>query len=294
MTTTRRKFGEKLKAALLRVHAGAVTLEGKHRLDEVELHWKGYAEPGYTDPKSGCIALGDWNKISKYDEATRSFITLDDAPSKLCKELEALGVEIEWSDEWAVCDGCKKLVRTEGNSYQWLPSYWLSSGGTFCIECVKSIPEEYLEYLEGNSQRANTLGLDLSEHGYSQVGNGDPFEHGLHGGQDASPEKIGLALRKKGIKKFIFEITEQSQFYTRFVVHVHESEKSKLGAGLNPRECRADEDPAEVMKRSLQAGTLAAAKVPAGEGPVVIKIQGDKVIAKRVSPQDFVEGRALD
>ena len=50
--------------------------ESKYRLEEISLY-SGYAEPGYEDPISGCIALGNWNAVSKWDEEKRQSVIID-------------------------------------------------------------------------------------------------------------------------------------------------------------------------------------------------------------------------
>ncbi len=59
-------------------------------LDDIEIFSEGYAEPGYTNPESGIVVAANWN---------HNFDTGDKTMPQLAKVLEALSIEIEWSDE---------------------------------------------------------------------------------------------------------------------------------------------------------------------------------------------------
>lgn len=118
-------------------HVAAKTIDGKGRCDDVTL-CTGYAEPGYTDPDSGVIAFCNWNTISSYNNATQKRVDVDDIPNRLCAALEKIGVEIEWSDEWAVCEGCQKAVRTQPDSHGWKRSY-TDDDCLVCRDCVDPV-----------------------------------------------------------------------------------------------------------------------------------------------------------
>jgi hypothetical protein len=109
-------------------------------LQELQLHYNGYAEPGYTDPESGIIATGNWNDITNYIGGVR--FTLSDIPSRIAKLFEKLGIETEWSDEWCECTDCGKLVRTSPDSMSWTPNYTLGEGELMCCECKKPKDDE--------------------------------------------------------------------------------------------------------------------------------------------------------
>lgn len=204
-----------------------------------QLH-ESYAEPGYTDPESGLIATGDWNsrtvRRKVYPRVIPSWLTvkdpdatyehIDNTMPRIGTILKKLGAELEWEDEWCACEECHKLFRTSPNSYSWTRSYWDSEGcGYYCEACVIDDPEDYLESLEGNPRKANTLDLDLEKQGYRKVD--IDFENGLHGGQDDNSEKIAESLRKLGVERFIFEIDGVGQFEISFSVWVHETESDK-------------------------------------------------------------------
>jgi hypothetical protein len=107
-------------------------------LSDLQLHYNGYAEPGYSDPESGIIATGNWNDITNYVDGVR--FTISDIPSRIAKLFEKLGIPIEWSDEWCECTNCGKLVRTQPDFMSWTPSYTLGDGELICCECKE--PED--------------------------------------------------------------------------------------------------------------------------------------------------------
>lgn len=177
-----------------------------------------YAEPGYSDPESGVIVFANWNKHGGYRLVDGQYPKPDKADMtmpRLQALLEHFGAEIEWVDEWHVCE-CGKAVRTSADSYSWRPSYWMGDGFIKCAECVQADPTAYLEWLEGNEDAAVTLDVDLSEHGYVKLG--DAYATGWHPGQTDNPSKVAEALREIDCERFIFEITENQQFSTHWAV----------------------------------------------------------------------------
>lgn len=195
----------------------AATSEGRRRLEEIQLY-SGYSEPGYME--HACVALGNWNDIQRYDSAARTFEDVDRSPSAIATELEKLGCELEWSDEWAACDGCGFLVRTQPDSYSWKRSYVEQDGDIVCFKCID--PAEHLERLEGQSSRCNTIEtIDPTQHGYVKIEHS--FENGLHPGQAAEPATIAKTLRRVGVRRFLFNLDEARQFDLSFSVYVHES-----------------------------------------------------------------------
>lgn len=181
-----------------------------------------YAEPGYLDPESGMIALGDWNPRT-FDSPGKQDLLMP----RIGAILEKLGAELEWEDEWCSCEECGKIFRTEPDSHSWTRSYWAHEGiGYYCRDCVLDDPEEYLEYLEGNPRNADTLGIDLEEHDYTKVD--EEYASGWYPGQTDDPKGIAEALQEAGIDRFIFKIDSTGQFDVCFSVWVHETQYSKL------------------------------------------------------------------
>lgn len=196
--------------------------EVRSRIKDIQFYFNGYAEPGYNDDV--IVATGNWNTVTKYVNNQHTIIS--DIPSRLQEIFEKLGVECKWSDEWTTCNDCGKLVRTSPNSYSWLPSFVQYPDGISCHECVKEHPSYYLEFLEGNTNNANVLDIDLTEHGYVKVY--ADYQTGWHPGQTDDPRKIARELDAKGVCKFIFQIDGTGQFDTNWSVYVHEDEVELL------------------------------------------------------------------
>jgi|SRR5215469_1199077 len=190
--------------------------------NEVQWH-EDYAEPGYSCGKHG-VVTGNWNNIDEYDPATKTRRDISDIPERLSRVLEKLGVEIEWSDEWTSCSGCYKIVRTSGDSYSWQPSYVYGDGEIYCHDCISDDPDSHLESLEDNPDTCNTIeDIDPADYGYVKV-NEDSYETGWHPGQTDSPHQIAKDLRAKKVYRFLFNLDENSQFYSRWSVYVHKDE----------------------------------------------------------------------
>jgi hypothetical protein len=222
----------------------AQTNMGRARIECINLH-DGYAERGYTQPESGMVALGNWNKICEYDKEKNQHIDLDDAPTRIGRLLERAGVGIEWDDEWTSCDSCNKIFRTTSSGPYWMPSGYVDDAGAgICKDCTD--PVDYLESREGVDSKANCL--EFNPEDYDYVLAIEDLEYGLHVGQTDNPHIIGKNLRRKGIYRYLFSIDHNSQFDTGFCVYIH---KSEYDADIVAKIQTEGEDPAEVMKKSL-------------------------------------------
>src|SRR5208337_893734 len=119
---------KRARRAIEAASMSAKTREGRGRVEDVQLHYAGVAEPGYDN--HDIVATGNWNDISKSSRHES-----DDIMTRLGDVLSKLGVELEWEDEWATCDECMKLVRTSPDSYSWQRSYVDNDDGRTCVEC---------------------------------------------------------------------------------------------------------------------------------------------------------------
>jgi hypothetical protein len=194
-------------------------------IEEINLHYHGYAEPGYHD-YAGCVATGNWNEITEYDTTTKQSKVLSDLPKRIGDLFEKMGIACEWSDEWTTCD-CGKLVRTQGDSYQWMPSYYMDVDNCelTCIDCLKTCPKNYLSMLEDNPDIANTISdIDPSKHGYIFYEDYDS----VFGNKNNLPDKISYELRGKGITRYLFNIESSGQFNTKWSVYIHKDEVDLL------------------------------------------------------------------
>lgn len=185
-----------------------------------------YSEPGYTKDGDLPIVMGDWNckQTWKNREAGLPPSKRETIDSRAGRILEKLGATLEWCDEWSTCSECYNAVRTQPDSYSWTPYYHLSHDCELtCGDCIKEHPEDYLEELEDNPDRALTIDLDMGELGWVELD--IDFESGWYGRND-SPHKIADEIREHNIYRFIFEKATY-QFCTRFTVWVNAEELSK-------------------------------------------------------------------
>ena len=263
--------------------------EASNQLEEFSTHTSGYAEPGYNNPESGIILTGNWNNVTRYDYETRESVKLSDFPERLAKIFsKRYGAELEWSDEWCACSDCGKLVRTQADSYGWKRYYFESDGENICGDCVKKDPANYLESLEGKDRQAITIDVDPEKHGYAKLA--EELQNGLYGGQCADPATIAKNLKEKDVNRFLFRIENVGQFDLTFSVFVHEDEYKLASDG--PLETD-DKDPAVALEAGLRAAAHAP-QAPAGQ-ITVNTITGDGLcITKHVTPQDFIDGKALE
>jgi hypothetical protein len=199
-----------------------------------------YAEPGYSlDNEKGCIFLSNWNTEHywrwEWVHAGRSGAHYwdrveyeNDIMPRVARILERMGYNIEWEDEWLVCD-CGKAFRTSPDSYSWRMYGYIGDGDYACGDCVKDDPDEYLESLQGSCSRAISIkGIDPEDHGYVNLmwdenGSTDSKETGWHPGQTADPAEIADALHRAGCDDFVFQIDYTSQFYSGWSVWVPKS-----------------------------------------------------------------------
>ena len=258
-------------------------------IDDIRIA-EGYAEPGYGP--ADIVVLGNWNEVTRWNSAASKSDLIDDTPARLANLLEQVnGVELEWSDEWTECCECYKTFRTSGDCYAWQMSGTLDGDhGPVCDECID--PEWHLEDLERDCKRCNTISsIDPEDHGYTLIEG--RFDHGFHPGQDASPELIGQSLERSGITRYLFDLDSTGQFDLRFSVYIHDTEIDKLDdaqAGLRTDKTDGP-SVSEGLKRSLQAGSLAAADLPDGSGVKYITCKPDGTAeARLVSPEEFING----
>lgn len=287
---TKNELLQRVERVIEAGRSAAKTSQAKSQIDCITICTEGYAEPDYSDPTSGIVAFGNWNNVTRYDG--HDFQEVDDSVGRVAALLEKLGVELDWSDEWTICDGCHKAVRTQANSYRWRPSYACTDDGITCHECIANAPTDYLESLEGDSNRCVTIDLDLEAAGYKLLS--DDYQNGLYGGQSDRPDLVAEALREQGISRFIFNLDSTGQFDMSFSVWVHEDEIGLIDREEFEAAPIAGVDPAVQMQKALAD---ASTKLAATDGRIkVAKCDLDSGTARIrvVSPEEFVAGTALD
>lgn len=129
----------------------------------------GIAEPGYSP--DAVWALGNWNPKRWWRDGDPP-LTLDESrPVRLADALEKQGVVCHWLDEWTVCYGCMRIVRTEPDSYSWQPSYyWFEDGDLMCQECAKQAMDDLLDDHINKPEKALTFvtANELIEEGFEK------------------------------------------------------------------------------------------------------------------------------
>lgn len=163
-----------------------------------------YGEPGYHSPETGII-FANWNDIDK---------DIQDA-------LEEAGYELEWQDEWVIDYSRSKAWRTAPTHHGWQSSIMITDDGelitpddgveAFIEECAMTDYGQPIKALPGWVSAE-----DLEEAGFRKV-NEDSYENGWFPGQTDKPEDIAQDLFKNhNALEVVFQIDENSQFYTRF------------------------------------------------------------------------------
>ena len=189
----------------------------------------GYAEPGYHDSETPWV-LGNWNDTQPYaDYAAGLPKTAEQVVMpRVADILTAIGVEIEWLDEWYQCTDCWRIVRNTADSYSWTASYVMTDGQIACHDCIRPHLEDFLADSDDwsddgfiNRPKAITF-CDKSAVealGFVQWEPGDPqtYESGWHPGQTDDPTAILAAIHElHPAAEVVFFLDEASQFYVRF------------------------------------------------------------------------------
>jgi len=181
-----------------------------------------YIVDGWSTIKDIYDAMG-WERSDEYDTDMLDEIT-----------------EGRWgfSDSYAICDHCGKLIQTEPDSYSWKPDFYIDYeyGDITCGDCVREDPANYLESLINNPESANTIlsSQDLMDEGFERV-NAEEFESGWYGRNDSPKEILSNVLDKYPDAECVFSIAQNQQFATMFDLWIRgvdlESEDIEEGIG---------------------------------------------------------------
>lgn len=192
----------------------------------------GIAEPGY--PEEAVWVAGNWNS-KRFPRDSEPPLTLAESlPVRLAEALERRipGIELLWLDEWLTCDQCHRAIRSQPDSYSWLPSYVATEDGYYCLD---DITEDDIDQYVNAPKKALTFTYPLAENGWQrykpsieQAGqvptyrdsDAVEFEAGWHPGQDAEPEQIYRQARADGWPEVIFSVDSSGQFDIAFSVWV--------------------------------------------------------------------------
>lgn len=172
--------------------------------------------PDESDPRH---AFADWNdQRSRDPDGVHGYgphvgQRTDTTMARLMNILERMGVEIEWADEWVMCDGCGRMLRSSPDCWDWKMFGYIDDCIVTCGHCIDS--EEYIEPRINNPRNAVNIDLvDLGELGFSRLDK--EYESGMHPGQDDDPAAILKTLQAQNPgQQFVF-VYEPSQFYVEF------------------------------------------------------------------------------
>lgn len=186
---------------------------------------------GYADKWNGdeVWVTGNWNDRFVFDKINRRI--KDETPGRLFDALERIGVNGEWYDEFERCDHCRKLVRSEPNSYSWRPYFVrLNDGDILCGDCVLDPDwfEDALSEFVNDPERIVAFCEEehLTNHGWSRFNTEHQFENGWHPGQTDNPRLIFEQIEKEFPNHdILFWLDENSQFYIGFSAFIKESEE---------------------------------------------------------------------
>lgn len=188
----------------------------------------GYAEPGYgsfLSDETPVVVLGDWNPKRFPRDGEAPLTPVESLPERLAASLERLGAEIEWLDEWDSCSECYRAIRTQPDSYSWMPSFIETDNGRVCHECAIDGGEDYLTDYIGNPDKCVTWcePSHVEQFGYVKWSPGDPhdYESGWHPGQNDDPRVIFDQITDvHPDAEVIFFLDSSGQFDIRFSAYV--------------------------------------------------------------------------
>jgi len=246
--------------------------------------YTGYAEPGYDSDQP--VAIGNWNNKTRWLAAEHRFETIDKTPSRIGSALEACGFDLQWEDEWTECTECYRPVRTQPDCYHWTPSYVDTGDGPVCLSCV-DWPSE-LSALEGQTQHAVPTTCNPEDHEYWQPIE-QPFETGFDLGQADSMTNAVKVLQELGLESWLFQVTEQSQFYHKWTFWLHERERSAWSEHRFNQLYRQGPEPAAMLRKAL-AGPLPKRQ----EGKIAVThvdLSTGTATTEHLSPEQFTAGK---
>lgn len=182
---------------------------------------------GYADPRYGAmdatIVLGNWNPKRFPREGDAPLSKVENLGPRLARALDRVGAECEWLDEWAQCSECYRAIRTEPDSYSWVPKYAWLGDDIVCESCLLEDPAGSIDagdYVD-NPDKCITWcePSTLSAAGWSQWAPGDPkqCESGWHPGQDDRPADVLAAIKREDPSaEVVFLLDETGQFDIRW------------------------------------------------------------------------------
>lgn len=187
------------------------------------------------------LIVDGWEDVRKIQKALKpDFEPKDEYDTSVLDEIFDNGYAWGFRDEYSKCDRCGNVIRTEADSYSWVPDFFVDydNGEIICGDCVRENPKEYLETLYNNPEKANTIlsAQDLIDNGFERIG--EDYEDGWYDRHDSPEEILNKALEAHPNGVFIFHISGQGQFATQFELwgadlDLDESKKKDIKEGEN-------------------------------------------------------------
>lgn len=175
------------------------------------------------------LIVDSWDDVHKIQKALEpGFEPRNDYDSSVLDKYFP-GSTWGFSDSYNICSECGKLIRTEPDSYSWEPDFFVNDGELVCGDDVRDDPDAYLETLYNNPKMANTIltDSDLRNLGFELIKDG--YESGMYDRHDDPEEILEKAMEEHPGMTFVFSISSNGQFATRFELwgkedtDVHES-----------------------------------------------------------------------
>lgn len=182
-----------------------------------------------NDDGDDFLIVDSWDDVHKIQKALEpGFEPRNDYDSSVLDKYFP-GSTWGFSDSYDICSKCGKLIRTEPDSYSWEPDFFVNDGELVCGDDVRDDPDAYLKTLYNNPKMANTIltDSDLRNLGFELIKDG--YESGMYDRHDDPEEILEKAKEEHPGMTFVFSISSNGQFATRFELwgkedtDVHES-----------------------------------------------------------------------
>ncbi len=180
-------------------------------------------------------ASGEWNDLTVWENGERRVIS--EIPSKAAKLLDAIGVDIVWSNSHVSCDVCGEFIPTEAaHAFDTVHFWYDGECGITCDNCLARDGEDYLKALEGRPE-SPLAKVDLRKYGYTQVSSTEgeyPYEY-----RQPDFAKMLEKLRLAGITRTLLKTHSNGPFAYSWGLWVHSTQirkfNKRLGHGIDQR-----------------------------------------------------------
>lgn len=180
-----------------------------------------YGEPGYRldhpDGTTPMILFGNW-----WCRCGGELHDIQSHHPRVWEQLNRQGVDIDWSDQWAVDYDTGKAYRTEPDSYQWQPTAIYDDDGELLTP--DSDITEWVAWATDEDPAKRCLfayHVDMLEAAGWELYE-DDFAAGWYGRSDDPADILARARAEHPDDEFVFVATSTGQFETRFALYHRE------------------------------------------------------------------------